>query len=112
MIWLPEIYIFASVILYWSMTTLLNPIAISLAAVLGIFLWLKNRALGISIASVFFLLNLYMVLAMISELNEFSTFNWRAFELLAGGSLYLGLNIFVSVRMLIKWTKKNLAVSV
>ena len=105
--WIPEIYILLSVIFYWGMTgALLNPIAFALVAILATFLWLQNRSMGIVIASVFLLLNLYMILAMISELNEFSTFNSKALQLLLFGSFYLGLNIFLSVKMLIKWTGK------
>jgi hypothetical protein len=105
--WIPEICILLSVAWYWLMTTLFNPIAIFLVLVLGIFLWLKNRSLGILISILFLLLNLYMVLALISELSEVSEFNRKALTLLFFGSVYLGLNIFFSIKMLIKWTLKN-----
>ena len=106
--WIPEIYLLLSVTYYWIMTgTLLNPIAMILLGVLTIFLWLKNKVLGVAISAVFLLLNLYMVLALISELNEFSTFDKRAWTLLLFGSAYLGLNITLSIKMLIKWASKS-----
>jgi hypothetical protein len=106
--WIPEAYLLFSVASYWLMTgTLFNPIAISLIVVLVIFLSIENRSLGIIISTLFLLLNLYMVLALISELSEFSTFNKKALTLLLFGSAYLGLNITFAIKMLIKWTLKS-----
>jgi hypothetical protein len=100
-----EIYVLLSVIAYWIMTgTILNPIAIFLVAVLAVLMWKKNRTLGISFSAVFLILNLYMVLALISELNKFSAFDGEAITMAITGSAYLGLNIFVALVMLIKWT--------
>jgi hypothetical protein len=106
--WIPETYLLLSVIYYWVMTgTLLNAVAMLLLSVLIIFIWLRIRVLGVIISSVFLLLNLYMVLALVSELSEFSTFDKRAITLLLFGSVYLGLNIFLSTKMLIKWITKR-----
>jgi len=105
--WIPELYLFACAMYYWIATTLLNPIAIFLVAVLTIFILLKNRAMGIIISLLFLLLNLYMVLALISELSEFNTFNKNYLALLLIGSPFLGFNIFFSIKMLIKWTSKT-----
>lgn len=102
--WAPEIYLFVSVIYYWIMSSLLNPIPLFFICVLTILILLKNRALGIIISTIFLLFNLYMVLALASELGEVSTFNKNALILLLVGGVYLGLNIFFSIRMLIKWT--------
>ena len=102
--WIAECYLILSVLYYWFMTgTILNLSAIALLGILtGLIIW-KNKALGVAIAIVFMFLNLYMILAMISELNEFETFNRRAQELLIFGSLYFGTNIAVSIKLLIKW---------
>jgi hypothetical protein len=105
--WIHEIYIFVSVVFYWIMTSaVLNPVAISLLVVLTIFVCLKSRTMGIIISIVFILLNLYMVLALLSELNTFTAFNKKAVQLLLFGATYLGMNTFISIRMLIKWTQK------
>jgi hypothetical protein len=102
--WVAEIYMLMSVVYYWVMTgTILNPIAASLLLILVTLIVLKNRVLGLVISVVFLLLNLYMVLALISEFNEFETFNERAKELILFGSLYLGTNITISIVMLVKW---------
>jgi hypothetical protein len=102
--WVAEIYMLMSVVYYWVMTgTILNPIAASLLLILATLIVLKNRVLGMVIAIVFLLLNFYMVLALISEFNEFETFNERARELILFGSLYLGTNITISIVMLVKW---------
>jgi hypothetical protein len=102
--WVAECYLIVSVLYYWIMTgTILNPVAMVLLLILTSLVIFKNKALGVSISIVFLLLNLYMVLAMISELNEFESFNQRAMELLIFGSLYFGLNIVVSIVMIMKW---------
>jgi hypothetical protein len=108
--WIPETYLIASVIYYWIMTgTLLNPFAIVLLTFLIMLIVLKNRTFGMVLSILFLVLNLYMVLALISELNEFPAFNKDAQILLLVGSIYLGVNILLSVFMLLKW--ERLAVS-
>lgn len=105
--WISELYLILSVTYYWIMTgTLFNPIAIALLLILVSLVVFKNNALGFSIGMILLLLNLYMILAMISELNEFETFNRKFYELLIFGTAYLGLNITVSVSMLLKWTNR------
>jgi hypothetical protein len=105
--WIPEIYLMVSVIYYWSLTgTLLNPVAIILLLILSGLVTFKNCVLGLSISVLLLLLNFYMVMALISEFNEFPSFNQRAQELIFFGSAYLGLNIALSFIMLIKWSRK------
>jgi hypothetical protein len=107
--WIPEIYLLVSVVAYWIMTgTLFNWIAILLLLVLTILLVLKNSLLGTAISLLLLILNLYMVLALISELTEFPSFNRDAQTMLLFGSTYFGLNIFLSIVMFIRW-KKNLS---
>jgi hypothetical protein len=105
--WIGEAYLIVSVMFYWVMEgTVLNSLAIALFLVLMILVVSRNAILGWIIASLFLILNVYMVLAMLYELWEFPAFNKAAAELLLGGSFYLGTNIFVSVFMLIKWARK------
>lgn len=91
--WISEIYLLAAVIFYWvSTANLLNPIAFFLLAVLTLlFLW-KNEILGITISFLFLILSLFMILALISELNEFPKFNKDAQIMLLVGGTWLGLN--------------------
>lgn len=105
--WIPEMYLIVSVSYYWMLTaTFLNPIAAILLAVLALQVVRKNAVSGMVISMLFLLINLYMVLALLSELNQFPTFNDRAKEMLLFGSTYLGLNIILAIAMLIKWGKK------
>ena len=105
--WIPELYLIASVIFYWvSTANLLNPIALFLLAVLAmLFIW-KNEILGIVISFLFLGLSLFMVLALISELSEFPTFNQNAKTMLYVGATWLGLNILLSIIMMMKWGKQ------
>ena len=104
--WIPEIYLIASILYYWIMTgTFVNIIAMVLLFVLMILIVWKNTLLGTTISIVLLALNLYMVLALISELMEFPAFNRDAQILLFFGLTYLGLNIFLSTAMLMKWGK-------
>ncbi|RXF68688.1 hypothetical protein [Arcticibacter tournemirensis] len=104
--WVPELYLIASVIFYWASTFLLNPVAIILLLILALLIFIKSEILGVVISFLFLMLNLYMVLALISELNEFPAFNKDAKIMLLVGGGYLGLNITLSIAMLIKWGKK------
>ena len=105
--WAGEIYLISSVLLFWVMEgRVLNGLPISLFLILIVLVATRNAILGWIISSLFLLLNLYMVLAMLDEFLEFQTFNKAAAELLLGGSLYLGTNIFVSTFMPIKWGRK------
>ncbi len=98
----------ASVLFYWFFTgTIVNPIAIGLLIILGLQLVFQKPSSGIAIASIFLVLNLFMVLALLSELSEFTEYTTNFYQLLIVGSLYLGLNIWVSSRMILKYTKQH-----
>ena len=89
---LPEYLLLASVLLFWYSTTLLNPIAIVLTGILILQILFKNRVLGLIIPTILTLASLYMILALISEVNEFPTFNTEAKAM-----LFVGLFIFLSI---------------
>ncbi len=101
--YIPEIYLLAATIYYWILThTLFNPIAIILLAILSYQLFLRKSVLGLIIAAIFILLNLYMILALMSELSEFNNADQSYYELLIFGFLFLGLNILMASFMLFK----------
>ena len=103
-----ECYLIVSVLFYWFFTgTIVNPIAIGLLIILGLQLVFQKPSSGISIASIFLVLNLFMVLALLSELAEFTEYTNNFYQLLIVGSLYLGLNIWVSSRMILKYTRQH-----
>ena len=107
---LPEYYLIASVLFYWFFTaTILNPFAIGLLIVLGFQLVYQRGGAGIAIAITFLILNLFMVLALLSELAEFTEFTTGFYQLLIVGSLYLGTNILVSSIMILKYTRSKTA---
>ena len=105
--WIPEIYLLASAVFYWVSTTLLNPFAVCLVAVLLILFIKKTKTLGVIVSLLFLFLSLYMVLALLSEVNEFPSFNTRAKQLLGFGGAWLGLNVTLAFVMLVKWGKDH-----
>ncbi|WP_282135044.1 hypothetical protein [Seonamhaeicola maritimus] len=89
---LPEYFLLASVILYWWQTIILNPIAIVLTSILILQIIYKNRIIGLIIPSILTLASMYMILALISEVSEFPTFNQDAQTM-----LFVGLQVFLSI---------------
>ena len=105
--WIPEIYMVVSVLFYWfSTSTLLNPFAIGLLLVLSLIIWRKASIPGVIFSFVFLILNIYMILALVSELNDFPVFNNDARMLAIGGGLYIALNLLLSSVMLVKWATR------
>ncbi len=103
---IPELFLIASVIYYWTLTSnLLNPFAIGLLAILIYQIVSKKATLGLLISTVFIVLNLFMVLALISELSEFEVINQNWKNLIIFGSLYLGLNLILAGLMFSKYLK-------
>ena len=63
--WYPELFLIASVIIYWVLTAMLvNPVAISLIVLLVAQLRFKNKTFGIILSFIFMLLSAYMMLAL------------------------------------------------
>ena len=103
---IPELFLIASVIYYWVLTSnLLNPYAIGLLAILIYQLISKKSSLGIIISGIVICLTLFMVLALISELSEFATATENFNNLLIFGSLYLGLTLIMAGFMFFKYLK-------
>ena len=104
--WGPEIYLVLATLYYWFLTSnFLNPFAIALLCTLTYQLIVKNAISGVIIASIFIVLNLYMVLALISELSEFPAPNNEWLQMLVVGSVFLGLNITAGSVMFWKYLK-------
>ncbi len=104
----PELYLIAATIYYWTLTAnTINPIAITLLLVLTYQIIYKKIALGLVIGIVFVLANMYLILALFSELLEFTELNqdWR--NLLIFGLLFLGFNITAGLAMLFKYIRKS-----
>ena len=82
-----------------------SPIAIGLLVILLYQVIRKKPLSGLLISAVFIFLNLFMVLALISELSEFEVVNQNYNNLIIFGSLYLGLNLLVGGIMFLKYLK-------
>lgn len=106
-----EIYLLLAVLYYWFLTShLINPIAIVLFLILLILIKTQHKILGLISASLLIIINLYMVLALVSELSEFTIRNKDFYSMLLIGGLFLGLNIIMASIMLYKYaifTKEN-----
>ena len=105
---LPEYLLIAAVLFYWFSTGLaVNYIAIGLIIVLILQIIFKNRIVGIIIPSILVMISLYMLLALMSEFNEFLTFSSDAKELLFVGLSYFMSTIIASGIMIYKYAVLN-----
>ncbi|MFY0674053.1 MAG: hypothetical protein JXQ87_11635 [Bacteroidia bacterium] len=110
---LPEYLLLIAVVFYWiSAGLLINPIAIALMAIIIIQIIAKNRILGLAIPGVLILVCVYMLLALFSEFNEFSTFNEAAQKLLVVGLTYFVSTIAVSTVMIYKYAQAKPTIKV
>ncbi len=92
---IPEYLLIIGVVFYWiSAGILLNPIAIVLFIGLIFQIVFKNKTIGIIIPSILTILSIYMIFALISEVNKFQTYNSEANKL-----LFVGLSLFISVML-------------
>ena len=101
---LPEYLLIVAVVFYWfSAGLVVNYIAVGLIIVLILQIIFKNRIIGIIIPSILVMICLYMLLALMSEFNEFPTFSSDAKELLFVGLSYFISTIIVSGIMIYKY---------
>ncbi|MGI9593023.1 MAG: hypothetical protein ACR2MH_00340 [Patiriisocius sp.] len=102
--WYPELFLIASVIIYWVLTAMLvNPVAISLIVLLVAQLRFKNKTFGIILSFIFMLLSAYMMLAIFSDIVHLDFFYPRGLLMLCFGSLYFGGTAYFAFILL----KKN-----
>lgn len=105
---IPEYFLIASVLFYCMSTAqVINPIAIALLVILILQIKFKNRFIGILLPALIIVICLYLLLALFSELSEFSTFGSEAKTLLFVGLSYFLLTIAVSGLMIYKYGKAN-----
>lgn len=101
---IPETYFTLSVLYYWVMTgTLLNPFALALLLGIAILLIFRNKALGLLLSILSILVNLFLFAALMSEYREFHEPTPASRDLILYGSVYLGLNLLMSLIMLVKY---------
>lgn len=105
----PEFYLLAATIYYWTLTAnVVNPIAIGLLCIIVFQLVFKKTISGLMISGLFIVLNLYLILALVSELSEFTEASSSYYKLLTVGSLFLGFNIIAGSFMFWKYIKKEI----
>lgn len=102
-----EYLLILAVIFYWYFTaSLFNPIAIGLLTVMVFQIIFKNKVSGIMIPLLFILLSFFMLVALTSELREFTLFNADAKTMLIVGLLYLGFTIICATGMFLNYFRK------
>lgn len=113
LVFLPESYIIF-VVLFTGFTPpfSLHPLALLIAAVILLQLIFRNTITGIMLANLFALVNLYMILALLSEFSEFPTFNLAAAKLLIIGSLIILANLFIVGLMYFNYLKRDRKTSI
>lgn len=101
---LPEYILLAAVVFYWfSAAIFINYVAIMLLIGFILQIVFKFRIVGIVLPSLLMLTSFYMLLALISEFNEFPTFNYEAKKLLFVGLAIFMVSMLVSGLMFFKY---------
>ncbi|PVW13503.1 hypothetical protein DDV96_12650 [Marixanthomonas spongiae] len=101
--WMPELYLVLATLLYWvSTATLLNPVAFVLLILLTSQLVFNKKGLGLFLGSVLVLLNLYLFLALFSDIVASPSFTISVQKFLLVGGIFLVLNLIMAVKLLLK----------
>lgn len=107
-LFIPEFYLFVVILLVaYSPPFHWNPTFLVLALLVVVQFFLRNRVYGMLIASVFFLINILFLGAVISEFNDFVSMNTSAFQLILVGSIIFLLNLLMSVTMFFKYFRMS-----
>ena len=102
----PECYLLLVMLLVcYTPPFSINALGVAVALIIGLQLLVRSRTSGIFIASAFLLFNLYLILALVDEVAEFSTANSASIQLAAGGACVIGLNLIFSVLMMRKYVQ-------
>ena len=105
---LPEYLMICVILFYWYSTALLlNPVAIVFMVLLVTQLFFKNKIVGIILPSIMALAISFLFLALMSELSEFSSFNYKAGLMLVVGLIFLGLSALASFAMFYKYALRS-----
>ena len=96
-----------SVLFYWfSTSTLLNPIAIIILLILLAQMYFKNNISGLILPVCIGFISLYMLLAIISELNEFPSFDSNAQIMAVVGLPWIVITLLAATTILLSYIKK------
>ena len=101
--WMPELYLVLATLLYWASTgTLLNPVAFVLLILLTSQLIFNKKGMGIFLGSLLIILNLYLFLALLSDLINISVFTLSVKHFFFIGAGFLTINLIMAVKLLLK----------
>lgn len=101
---IPESYFILSVLYYWMMAgSLFNPFAMALLLGIVLLLIFRNKALGLLLAILLILINLFLFAALMAEYREFHEPSPVSRDLILYGSIYLGLNLLMALILLAKY---------
>ena len=101
----PEYYLIILTFLAgYSPPFYINPIFVVIVIILILQIVFKNRILGLVLGSLFFLVNLFFLAALISELNEFTKINTDAKQLLLVGLSIWITNMLMSLVLIYKYS--------
>jgi hypothetical protein len=108
---LPE-FILLCITAYWFIDNFVlqnhfNPYAFGLLLVLLFQVFFQNKIVGFSLATIILLFSLYMVLAVISEFNDFPTASAAAFQLLSFGLLLCFFGFSAAIALFYKLLSKK-----
>ena len=100
----PEYYLIILILLTgYKQSFSINTFTAALAMVIILQIIFRSSITGILIAFIFILINLYMLLALISEFREMPAFNFSAQQLLFVGLSLILFNLFTSGVMIRKY---------
>lgn len=99
---MPEYYLIALALLF-SFPETIGSVGLGVVAILILQIVYKNKISGIVIASLFILVNLFMLAAVVSEFREFTVVNAEAQLLRAVGFSIFVFNSLMAGIMLLKY---------
>lgn len=109
--WAPEVYLIIASLIYWKLSAMpINYFAIGFIALLILQIIIKVKISGLIISTLFLFVNIYMLLALLSELNEFPSFTLDAKNMLIMGLLYFGANLVCVAFMFRKYFKRPILI--
>lgn len=105
---LPEYYLIVLILMSGYTPPLgFNLLSLVMAFLLVLQIIFKYRVTGVILATLFLMINLYMLLALISEFSEFPTMNSAAVQLLGVGLLLFVTNLSVSGLMIFRYLRSD-----
>ena len=105
----PEYYLIILVFLSgYTPPLIVNPISIVVILLIALQIFLRNGITGVILATVFLMVNIYMLLALLSEFSEFPIINSEALKLLGFGLFLFAMNLSASGLMVFKYTSSGI----